>query len=54
MEVVLDKHSDEQIDERVTVTRYEPPVLVEMGTFGRDTLGSFGVAYEHISSKKGK
>jgi hypothetical protein len=38
LEVVL----DEQTDEQTTPTSYDPPELVEMGTFGRDTLGAGG------------
>lgn len=28
------------MDEQTTVTVYEPPVLVELGGFGEDTLGN--------------
>jgi hypothetical protein len=27
------------MDEQTTTTTYEPPVLVELGEFGEDTLG---------------
>lgn len=27
------------MDEQTTATTYEPPVLVELGEFGEDTLG---------------
>lgn len=27
------------MDEQTTITTYEPPVLVELGEFGEDTLG---------------
>jgi hypothetical protein len=35
-EVVVDEQT---MDEPVTVSVYEPPVLVELGEFGEDTLG---------------
>ncbi len=28
------------MDEQMTATVYEPPVLVELGEFGEDTLGN--------------
>ena len=28
------------MDEQTTATTYEPPVLVELGEFGEDTLGA--------------
>ncbi|MGH3776964.1 MAG: lasso RiPP family leader peptide-containing protein [Pseudonocardiaceae bacterium] len=30
------------MDERTTATLYEPPLLVELGEFGEDTLGATG------------
>jgi hypothetical protein len=32
------------MEEQMTATVYEPPVLVELGEFGEDTLG-FGEAF---------
>jgi hypothetical protein len=43
---------DEQMmDEPVTVTVYEPPVLVELGQFGEDTLGS-GQAFSDSNGRQ--
>ncbi len=38
-------------DEQVTVTAYEPPVLVELGEFGADTLGG-GQAFSDSNGRQ--
>ena len=40
------------MEEQTTVPVYEPPVLVELGEFGEDTLGGGGFRFDHSDEQE--